>query len=84
MNVAFQYLDWMTPARSGSVDEIGLDQGAVIRRGLVKVAVYRDEHGAIHERLAVCWHLGCIVRWNGSERTWDCRAMGRGMTGTAG
>jgi Rieske Fe-S protein len=47
-----------------------------VRRGLVKVAAYRDEYGALHERLPVCRHLGCIVCWNGSERTWDCPCHG--------
>jgi len=51
-------------------------EGAVIRRGLTKVAVYRDEQGALHERSAVCTHLGCIVAWNGDEKTWDCPCHG--------
>jgi glycine/D-amino acid oxidase-like deaminating enzyme/nitrite reductase/ring-hydroxylating ferredoxin subunit len=76
LNVAGQYLDWITPGEVDSVDRIGPDQGAIVRRGLVKVAAYRDESGQLHERLAVCRHLGCIVRWNPSERTWDCPCHG--------
>jgi glycine/D-amino acid oxidase-like deaminating enzyme/nitrite reductase/ring-hydroxylating ferredoxin subunit len=76
LNLASQYLDWMSAGEVSSVNEIGPGQGAVIRRGLVKVAVYRDEQGRLHEYLAVCWHLGCLVRWNGSERTWDCPCHG--------
>jgi Rieske Fe-S protein len=75
-NTAGQYLDWVSPGEVGSVDEIGPGKGAVVRRGLVKVAAYRDERGVLHEFLAVCWHLGCIVRWNGSEQTWDCPCHG--------
>jgi Rieske Fe-S protein len=48
----------------------------VLRRGLEKVAVYRDAGGALHEHSAACTHLGCIVSWNGSERTWDCPCHG--------
>ena len=72
LNTAGQYLDWITAGGIGSIDEIGLDQGAIVRRGLAKVAVYRDEYGGLHGCLAVCRHLGCIVRWNSSERTWGC------------
>jgi Rieske Fe-S protein len=48
----------------------------VIQRGLAKVAVYRDEAGVLHERSAVCTHLGCIVRWNSEESSWDCPCHG--------
>ena len=64
LNMAAQYADWLTPGDVQSVDEIAKDSGAVLRRGLSKVAVYRDEHGELHERSAVCPHLGCIVGWN--------------------
>ncbi|MGD9727527.1 MAG: FAD-dependent oxidoreductase [Nitrospiraceae bacterium] len=76
VNVASQYADWVTGGEVGSPDEIANDSGAVIRRGLKKVAVYRDNSGMLHERSAVCTHLGCIVAWNQNERTWDCPCHG--------
>jgi glycine/D-amino acid oxidase-like deaminating enzyme/nitrite reductase/ring-hydroxylating ferredoxin subunit len=76
LNVAAQYTDWLTGGDVSSVDDIGKDSGAVIRRGLTKVAIYRDEKGEIHERSAVCPHLGCIVGWNPTEKTWDCPCHG--------
>lgn len=48
----------------------------MLRRGLSKVAVHRDESGAFHERSAVCPHLGGIVAWNQATRTWDCPCHG--------
>jgi Rieske Fe-S protein len=76
INVAAQYADWVTGGEVASADEIANGSGAVIRRGLSKVAVYRDADGAVHERSAVCTHLGCIVHWNASEKTWDCPCHG--------
>jgi Rieske Fe-S protein len=76
VNMAAQYADWVT---SGDVDEVGQiakDAGAIVRRGAVKVAVYRDPTGALHERSAVCTHLGCVVQWNPAEKTWDCPCHG--------
>jgi Rieske Fe-S protein len=67
--MAAQYGDWLTGGDVGSVDEIARDSGAIVRRGVSKVAAYRDEHGKVHEYSAVCPHLGCIVRWNDSEKT---------------
>ncbi len=48
----------------------------IIRDGLSKIAVYRDEHGELHRRSAVCTHMGCIVRFNALEKTWDCPCHG--------
>ena len=56
--------------------EIAAGDGAIVRRGLRKLAVYRDESGDLHERSAYCTHLGCVVAWNRAERTWDCPCHG--------
>jgi len=76
LNFAAQYVDWMTRGEVSSLDAIPPDTGAIVRRGLIKVAVYRDERGELHERSAVCTHLGCIVGWNSGEKTWDCPCHG--------
>ena len=75
-NVAEQYSSWITPGDVGSIDEIPNDSGAVIRRGMHKIAVYRDASGNVNECSAVCTHLYCIVDWNDTEKTWDCPCHG--------
>jgi len=76
LNVARQYGDWLTSGDVDSPAQIKSGAGAVVRRGLTKMAVYRDEQGACHERSAVCTHLGGIVHWNDAEKTWDCPCHG--------
>ena len=76
INVAEQFTDWVTPGEVDSADEIAPGDGAIVRRGLKKVAVYKDQNGTAHERSAVCRHLGCIVAWNSLEKTWDCPCHG--------
>lgn len=76
INMAAQYADWVTGGDVADVGEIPKDSGAVLRRGASKVAVYRDQTGALHECSAVCPHLGCIVAWNSAEKTWDCPCHG--------
>ncbi|HET6892692.1 MAG TPA: FAD-dependent oxidoreductase [Pyrinomonadaceae bacterium] len=76
LNVAVEYTGLVTPGEVDSVDEIQLGSGAVIRRGLTKAAVYRDADGTVHERSAICRHLGCVVNWNSLEKTWDCPCHG--------
>ena len=76
LNVAAQYTDLVTGGEVESADQLAAGEGAVIRRGLSKVAVYKDELGVVHERSAVCVHLGCIISWNSTEKTWDCPCHG--------
>jgi Rieske Fe-S protein len=77
INVAGQYVEgFLSGGDVDSRDRIAAGDGAIIRRGLSKVAVYRDEGGAFHERSAVCRHLGCIVQWNSEDKTWDCPCHG--------
>jgi glycine/D-amino acid oxidase-like deaminating enzyme/nitrite reductase/ring-hydroxylating ferredoxin subunit len=76
VNVVSQYADWLTGGDVDSADEIAPGVGAIVRRGLEKLAVYRDEQGRLHERLAKCPHLGCVVHWNPAETTWDCPCHG--------
>jgi nitrite reductase/ring-hydroxylating ferredoxin subunit len=72
LNTLRQYGDWF---RSGDVedeDQIPRGAGAVIRRGLKHLAIYKDEQGCCTRLNAMCTHLGGIVRWNALEKTWDC------------
>jgi glycine/D-amino acid oxidase-like deaminating enzyme/nitrite reductase/ring-hydroxylating ferredoxin subunit len=70
------YKGWLTGGEVSSVEEVAPGEGAVLRRGLSKVAVYCDAMGRTTELSAVCPHLGCIVEWNSTEKTWDCPCHG--------
>jgi glycine/D-amino acid oxidase-like deaminating enzyme/nitrite reductase/ring-hydroxylating ferredoxin subunit len=76
LNVARQYVDYFTGGEAASAEDLKPGEGAVIRRGLKKIAVYRDDAGALHEMTAICPHLKCIVHWNRTETTWDCPCHG--------
>ena len=80
INVAAEYTDLLTGGDVQSVEEIAPGSGAVIGRGPLKVAVYRDPKGQVHECSAVCPHLHCIVHWNGLENSWDCPCHGSRFT----
>ncbi len=76
INVGLQFTDWVTRGEVDTADKIAPGDGAVVRRGLRKIAVYRDPAGAVHECSAACPHLGCVVAWNSSEKSWDCPCHG--------
>ncbi|GAB2969635.1 FAD-dependent oxidoreductase [Hymenobacter coalescens] len=76
VNVAAEYTDLVTGGDVQSEQDIRPGSGAVIGRGPLKVAVYRDAQGQTHECSAICPHLGCVVHWNGTEQSWDCPCHG--------
>lgn len=76
VRMAAQYADWLMPGDVKSADDVPPDGGAVLKEGLAPVAVYREPDGTLHKLSAVCVHLGCVVRWNATERTWDCPCHG--------
>ena len=75
-NTLAQYRDLVTGGEARSTDEIRPGQGAIMRKGLKKIAVYRDPAGKIHRHSAICTHLQCVVRWNAVEKSWDCPCHG--------
>lgn len=62
--------------RSARASDLAPGEGAIIGDGLSQKAVHRDRDGRLHAVSARCTHLGCIVRWNGAESTWDCPCHG--------
>ncbi|OEJ28341.1 [Fe-S]-binding protein [Streptomyces agglomeratus] len=60
----------------GPASRIAPGGGAVVRKGARHVAVHRDDAGELHAVSARCTHLGCLVRFNDAERTWECPCHG--------
>jgi glycine/D-amino acid oxidase-like deaminating enzyme/nitrite reductase/ring-hydroxylating ferredoxin subunit len=76
LNSVAQYTDWLHGSTVDSVEDIPLGHGAVLRRGMKRLAVYRDYAGDCFALSAKCPHLGGVVRWNSAEQTWDCPLHG--------
>lgn len=66
----------LSSAEGMSIEEVGRDQGKILRLDGKKVAVYRDAAGQVTMLSPVCTHMGCIVAWNAAEKTWDCPCHG--------
>lgn len=62
----------------GHVEESELEPGTggLVRAGREIQAVYRRDDGSLLRLSATCTHLGCIVSWNATEKTWDCPCHG--------
>jgi Rieske Fe-S protein len=68
--------DRLARAEADSVRELRPGDGMIVGRRGKKVAAFRDPNGNIHRLSPVCTHLGCLVRWNPAEGTWDCPCHG--------
>jgi len=72
----YMFKDRLARPEADSVCELRPGDGMIIGRHGKKVAAFRDPRGHIHRLSPVCTHLGCLVRWNPSESTWDCPCHG--------
>jgi glycine/D-amino acid oxidase-like deaminating enzyme/nitrite reductase/ring-hydroxylating ferredoxin subunit len=75
-NVAVQFKEWLTAGDVPGIEQIPLGAGAVVRSGMHKLAVYKDQQGQVSAFDATCPHLKCIVVWNSAERSFDCPCHG--------
>jgi nucleotide-binding universal stress UspA family protein/nitrite reductase/ring-hydroxylating ferredoxin subunit len=65
-----------------SLEEIGPGEGGIVSSGDHKAAVFRDRKGRVHALSARCTHMGCTVKWNPTEVTWDCPCHGSRFAAT--
>jgi glycine/D-amino acid oxidase-like deaminating enzyme/nitrite reductase/ring-hydroxylating ferredoxin subunit len=59
-----------------SYDELAPGDAAIMKIDGDNVAAFKDEQGVVHAVSAVCTHMGCLVGWNATDRTWDCPCHG--------
>jgi Rieske Fe-S protein len=76
VNVAQHWVGDRVQTPGDPLEELGVGEGTVIRRGAKPVAVYKDEGGDLRTLSAVCTHLACIVHFNNAEKSWDCPCHG--------
>lgn len=76
LGAAKNFAEYVGPGEIASEDELEPGNGAILRDGLRKLAVYRRADGTLVRRSASCTHAGCIVHWNSFETCWDCPCHG--------
>lgn len=58
------------------LDDVKNGEGKIINYENKKVGVYKDVKGKIYTVSTKCPHLGCELKWNADEFTWDCPCHG--------
>jgi len=65
---------------SAALNDLKPGDGRIIELEGKKYGCYRDERETLHFVNAKCTHLGCTVRWNNDEKSWDCPCHGSRFT----
>jgi glycine/D-amino acid oxidase-like deaminating enzyme/nitrite reductase/ring-hydroxylating ferredoxin subunit len=58
------------------LEDLKRGEGKIVKYNGHRVAAHRDDAGKLHMVSPTCTHLGCYVRWNQAEKTWDCPCHG--------
>jgi glycine/D-amino acid oxidase-like deaminating enzyme/nitrite reductase/ring-hydroxylating ferredoxin subunit len=66
----------LKPVSEEPLESLPLGEGRIVKSDGKKLAVYRDQDGAIHAVSATCTHQGCQVAFNPVECSWDCPCHG--------
>jgi Rieske Fe-S protein len=75
--VAFDMIgDRLRPGQASTAAEVPRGEARVIRSGVERTGVYRDPDGELHGVSLRCTHLGCLLRFNAAETSWDCPCHG--------
>ena len=67
---------WFSHDELHELAELATGEGKIVNFKDEKIAIYKDEKGSLHALHPTCTHVGCEVKWNNAELTWDCPCHG--------
>ena len=75
-SVAKDFVATTTQRPDLTPEDLEMDEGGLVSVNGKKVGGYRDSKGQLHLVKTTCTHMGCGLRWNDAERSWDCACHG--------
>jgi nitrite reductase/ring-hydroxylating ferredoxin subunit len=69
-------VDRLRLPQARTTDSIPPGQARTLPDGTGKKGVYRDRDGNLYAVSLRCTHLGCLLRFNAAELSWDCPCHG--------
>ena len=67
---------WFSHEELHELAELATKEGKIVKFKDEKIAIYKDNDGGIHALSPICTHVGCEVKWNNAELSWDCPCHG--------
>ena len=58
------------------LSELATNEGKIVKFKDEKLAIFKNGNGAVHALSPICTHVGCEVKWNNAEQSWDCPCHG--------
>lgn len=74
------YLKKKPDSPDDTLENIPKGEGKIVELDGKKYGASRDEGNMIHIVSAECTHLGCTIKWNNDEKSWDCPCHGSRYT----
>lgn len=68
--------DRVARLRAGALADLPPGEGGVVKAEGKTFGAYRSPDGTVHGVSLDCTHLGCTVKWNSAEKSWDCPCHG--------
>lgn len=59
-----------------SLQDLAPGEGRSVSYNGESLSAYKDDAGNVHLLKSACTHLGCNVKWNNAEKSWDCPCHG--------
>ncbi|WP_050616076.1 FAD-dependent oxidoreductase [Bacillus testis] len=75
-DVAKQLIKGKLDRPDQTVEELAAGEGGTVVIDGKRAGAYRDEMGQLHMVDTTCTHLGCEVKWNSGDKSWDCPCHG--------
>ena len=68
--------DWLTRGQAEHLSSLETGDSALVETEGETFAAYRAPDGELFAVSPVCTHMGCKVRWNSVDTSWDCPCHG--------
>lgn len=78
-DVAKELIKGKLQAHQYNID-LNNDEGNIVEIDGERYGAYRDKNGELHIVDITCTHIGCELKWNSAERSWDCPCHGSRFT----
>ncbi|RDU25028.1 FAD-dependent oxidoreductase [Anaerosacchariphilus polymeriproducens] len=78
-NVAKNFVEGKLSSKQKDI-QLEIEEGRIIDWEGQKIGVYKDRQGKLHIVDTTCTHMGCELKWNSAEKTWDCPCHGSRFT----